>query len=188
MPSGRIDAKRFVYVSVTQHKSQFSNLLSQVKRRLQEQQDQEKNPTSAAHSSGAAMSPTSRFFQMSDSDSDADLPGVLAGVLTHSDDDTPDQSQCDDVSRSPPSEVLDEILDGLDGEASDCEDVAPLNNKRDVGDTDDDSDVTVDNSVQAVTEEDDENREEGSDEVMPEQNDEVSTLETSQMLQIMKKA
>ena len=164
---------------MTQHKSQFSDLLSQVKRRLQDQQEPDKNPTSAAHSSGATKRHTSSRFQISDSDSDADLPGVLAGVLTDSDDETPDQSLCDDVSTSPPGDVLDEILNGLEDESSDCEDVAQLNNKHDIDDTDDDSDVTVDNSVQAVTEEEQDGREEGSDEVIPDQNDEVSVLETS---------
>ena len=185
----------FLYVSVTQHKSQFSDLLSQVKRRLRDQQDQDMTPTSAAdsgatkcHTSGAPKCHTSSRFQISDSDSDADLPGILAQVLTDSDDETPDQSLCDGVSRSPSGDVLDEILDDLDGDASDSEDMAPLNNKHDVGDTDDDSDVTVDDSVQVVTEEEQDGREEGSDVVMPDQNGKVSLLETSQMLQIQKKA
>lgn len=168
-------------LTVKQHKSQFSELLAQTRHRLQEQREKPEIQASAAHntSSDTKCQLTENARKSDDRDAtnysiakDAASSSEVALFAGHVMSDSEDDSDRDIDHGSPQWLLCDGVTESLDGDVTDGEVEIQPNG---CDDTDDgmDSDVTVDNSVPLVTEEQEEEGETKGDEINRDHEDEV---------------
>ena len=169
-------------LTVKQHKSQFSALLAQTRHRLQEQREKPEIQASAAHntSSDTKCQLTENARKSDDRDATnyiiaKDAASSSEVALFAGDDimsDSEDDSDHDIYHGSPQWSLCDGVTEILDGDIIDGEVKIQPNG---CDDTDDgtDSDVTVDNSVPLVTEEQEEEGETKGDEINQDHADEV---------------
>lgn len=165
-------------LTVKQHKSQFSELLAQTRHRLQEQREKPEIQASAAHNTSSDTKCQLTENARKSDDRDATNYSIAKDAASSSEvalftgDDIMSDSEDDSDHGSPQWSLCDGVTENLNGDITDGEVKIQLNG---CDDTDDgmDSDVTVDNSVPLVTEEQEEEGETKGDEINRDHVDEV---------------